>query len=109
MLNRCVKFFFFVKLSITKGGSNTNTNPRERNNSSNTSNNSGGGSGGGGSSFLAEFLKERFNSEAGFLDMDDLPPSTHNITVVLSRLLTEAKKLFGESVSYIYISIHSGF
>jgi hypothetical protein len=31
--------------------------------------------------------------------MDELPPTSHNIGVVVSRLLTEAKNLFGDSVS----------
>lgn len=44
-------------------------------------------------------MNERFNPEAGFLDMDELPTSAHNIGVVFGRLLTEAKNLFGDSVS----------
>lgn len=31
--------------------------------------------------------------------MDELPPTSHNITIVINRLLTEAQQLFGNSVS----------
>ena len=51
------------------------------------------------SAFLAEFLEKRWNPQAGFLDMDDLPDTSHNISVVISKLLIEAKYLFGDSVS----------
>ncbi|OBZ88161.1 mRNA export factor mex67 [Choanephora cucurbitarum] len=50
------------------------------------------------SAFLAEFLEKRWNPQAGFLDMDDLPDTSHNISVVISKLLTEAKYLFGDSL-----------
>ena len=53
----------------------------------------------GRSDVLAEFLQERWNPQAGFLDMDELPPTSHNISVVISRLLNEAKYLYGENVS----------
>ncbi|KAL9554098.1 hypothetical protein MBANPS3_002964 [Mucor bainieri] len=66
---------------------------------------SGGGSGGragnanaGRSAVLAEFLQERWNPQAGFLDMDELPPTSHNISTVISRLLNEAKYLFGDNL-----------
>lgn len=72
------------------GNSNyNNNNPRDNN-------------GGGRSAVLAEFLQERWNAEAGFLDMDGLPPTSHNIGVVISRLLNEAKYLFGDSVSSVF-------
>lgn len=67
----------------------------------------GGGAGGnnrdknngaGRSQVLAEFLQERWNAQSGFLDMDELPPTSHNISVVISRLLNEAKYLFGDQV-----------
>ncbi|KAI8380261.1 hypothetical protein BD560DRAFT_387614 [Blakeslea trispora] len=50
------------------------------------------------SAFLAEFLEKRWNPQAGFLDMDDLPDTSHNIAVVISKLLIEAKYLFGDSL-----------
>lgn len=53
------------------------------------------------SNVLAEFLQERWDPQQGFLNLDDLPPTSHSITVVLSRLLNEAHKIYGNSVSYI--------
>ncbi|KAK4509713.1 uncharacterized protein ATC70_007015 [Mucor velutinosus] len=74
-------------------------------------NRGGGASGGGGgagnsarntnagrSAVLAEFLQERWNPQAGFLDMDELPPTSHNISTVISRLLNEARYLFGDNL-----------
>jgi hypothetical protein len=78
------------------------TGGRGGNNNYNNSNPRSNSSGGGRSAVLAEFLQERWNAEAGFLDMDGLPPTSHNIGVVVSRLLTEAKHLFGDSVSSVY-------
>ncbi|KAI7873447.1 uncharacterized protein EV154DRAFT_540537 [Mucor mucedo] len=100
-------------LTITKGGDgmsrdNGQTGGRGGRGGSNNYNNNprgstgGSGSGGGGrSAVLAEFLQERWNAEAGFLDMDGLPPTSHNIGVVISRLLNEAQHLFGDSVKTI--------
>jgi hypothetical protein len=51
------------------------------------------------SDVLAEFLLERWDAQAGFLNMDELPPTSHNIATVISRLLNEAKYLFGDAVS----------
>lgn len=76
--------------SDNRGGSSNN---RNTNTSSNSRNNNGR------SAVLADFLQERWNPQAGFLDMDELPPTSHNITTVISRLLNEAKYLFGDSVS----------
>jgi hypothetical protein len=71
--------------SGNRGGSNINRNTARTNN--------------GRSAVLAEFLQERWNPQAGFLDMDELPPTSHNVTTVISRLLNEAKFLFGDAVS----------
>ncbi|CAO3638514.1 unnamed protein product [Cunninghamella blakesleeana] len=65
---------------------NNNNNNNPRNNQQKSSN------------ALAEFLQERWDPQQGFLNMDDLPPTSHSITVVLSRLLGEAHKIFGNSV-----------
>ncbi|KAG0188439.1 nuclear mRNA export, poly(A)+RNA binding protein [Apophysomyces sp. BC1034] len=64
---------------------------------------SGGGSGGGrgrqgGSNKLSEFLQERWDPQFGYLNLEELPPTSHSITVVLARLLIEAKSLFGDTV-----------
>lgn len=72
------------------GGNNNNNNNRPNGNNNNN---------GSRSAVLAEFLQERWNAQAGFLDMDDLPPTSHNISVVISRLLNEAQYLFGDQVS----------
>ncbi|KAI8643170.1 hypothetical protein BD408DRAFT_415388 [Parasitella parasitica] len=50
------------------------------------------------SAVLAEFLQERWNPQAGFLDLDELPPTSHNINTVISQLLNEAKHLFGDTL-----------
>lgn len=87
------------------GGNNNNNNMRGgrggghsggggSNNRDNNNNNNGAGR----SQVLAEFLQERWNAQSGFLDMDELPPTSHNISVVISRLLNEAKYLFGDQV-----------
>ncbi|KAG0762942.1 hypothetical protein G6F57_009923 [Rhizopus arrhizus] len=49
-------------------------------------------------SYIVEFLHERWNAQTGYLDMDELPPTSHNITIVINRLLTEAQQLFGNSL-----------
>ncbi|KAI8082080.1 hypothetical protein BDF21DRAFT_338291 [Thamnidium elegans] len=95
-LCRMNNFSFGNAVVKERNNSNNNTSSAKNNNNSNNSNNRGGGS-----SYLVEFLTERFNVEAGFLDMDDLPPSAHNIGLVISRLLTEAKNLFGDSIKTI--------
>lgn len=86
------------------GGGRPSARPRSGpNNISDNSSSTGGGSGGGGrSAYLAEFLQERWNPQAGHLDLDDLPPTSHSIAVVLAKLLTEAKFLFGDAVSFVY-------
>lgn len=101
-------------MTITRGGGGGGggdgggrPSARPRSGPNNTSDNSsstgsGGGSGGGRSAYLAEFLRERWNPQAGHLDLDDLPPTSHSIAVVLAKLLTEAKFLFGDAVSFVY-------
>ncbi|CEJ01891.1 hypothetical protein RMCBS344292_15912 [Rhizopus microsporus] len=99
--------FMNQNLTITRGGGGggdgggrPSARPRSGpNNISDNSSSTGGGSGGGGrSAYLAEFLQERWNPQAGHLDLDDLPPTSHSIAVVLAKLLTEAKFLFGDAV-----------
>ncbi|KAF7727697.1 nuclear mRNA export, poly(A)+RNA binding protein [Apophysomyces ossiformis] len=51
-----------------------------------------------GSNKLAEFLQERWDPQFGYLNLEELPPTSHSITVVLSRLLIEAKSLFGDTL-----------
>ncbi|KAL7314768.1 nuclear mRNA export, poly(A)+RNA binding protein [Mucor circinelloides] len=93
-------------LHITRGGGGQ---PGGSDNRATGGFNRGGASGGGAgntgrnanagrSAVLAEFLQERWNPQAGFLDMDELPPTSHNISTVISRLLNEAKYLFGDNL-----------
>ncbi|KAI8061467.1 uncharacterized protein B0P05DRAFT_557139 [Gilbertella persicaria] len=70
--------------NMNRGNTNNNNN-RSRPSSS-------------GSAFLADFLTKRWNAQAGFLDMDELPDTSHNIAVVISKLLIEAKNLFGDTL-----------
>ncbi|CEP11631.1 hypothetical protein [Parasitella parasitica] len=83
--------FGSATLHITHGGQQGG-----HNNSSNTSAGSSGNA--RRSTVLAEFLQERWNPQAGFLDMDELPPTSHNISTVISQLLNEAKHLFGDNL-----------
>ncbi|KAI7899933.1 uncharacterized protein BX663DRAFT_440240 [Cokeromyces recurvatus] len=55
----------------------------------------------GTSPVLVNFLEERWNAQIGFLTMDNLPPTSHKLTVVIARLLDEAKNLFGNNVKTI--------
>jgi hypothetical protein len=94
-------------LTITRGGGGdgggrSSTRPRSGPNNTSDNSSSTGGGGGGRSAYLAEFLRERWNPQAGHLDLDDLPPTSHSIAVVLAKLLTEAKFLFGDAVSFVY-------
>ncbi|KAI8365343.1 uncharacterized protein BYT42DRAFT_589604 [Radiomyces spectabilis] len=50
------------------------------------------------SNALAEFLQERWDPQLGYLNLDDLPPTSRSITVVASRLLMEAQRLFGQEL-----------
>ncbi|ORZ24363.1 hypothetical protein BCR42DRAFT_89548 [Absidia repens] len=50
------------------------------------------------SNVLADFLQERWDPQQGFLNLDDLPPTSHSIAVVISRLLTEASNIYGNSI-----------
>lgn len=94
-------------MTITRGGGGdgsgrSSTRPRSGPNNTSDNSSSTGGGGGGRSAYLAEFLRERWNPQAGHLDLDDLPPTSHSIAVVLAKLLTEAKFLFGDAVSFVY-------
>lgn len=76
-----------AKLTITQrggeGGRKQNNNDRSNR---------------GGSSYLTEFVQNRWNAQSGFLDMDELPPTSHSIARVISQLLKEAERLFGSSI-----------
>ncbi|KAI9255545.1 hypothetical protein BY458DRAFT_589164 [Sporodiniella umbellata] len=85
-----------VNLSITQKLGDNQRGKRKY--ESNTTN---GSSGGGGSSYLIEFIQNRWNAQSGFLDMEELPPTSHSIARVISQLLREAKQLFGDSVTTI--------
>ncbi|KAI9307355.1 hypothetical protein BJ944DRAFT_176680 [Cunninghamella echinulata] len=86
--------FSFMGSTLSIGMADGNRNPiAMRINNNNNSNNQPRSS-----NVLAEFLQERWDPQQGFLNLDDLPPTSHSITVVLSRLLNEAHKIYGNSV-----------
>ncbi|KAI9470872.1 MAG: hypothetical protein EXX96DRAFT_586033 [Benjaminiella poitrasii] len=88
-------------LQITRKGQNPGQNTRNNINSSNNMNNSNGNRKGGPSPVLVDFVQERWNAQTGFLTMDNLPPTSHKINVVIARLLDVAKDLFGNNVKTI--------
>ena len=50
---------------------------------------------------LREFIKERFETQTGQLVMDEVPTSSHNLSMVFSKLLEVAYDQVGQSVSLI--------
>ncbi|KAI8137417.1 hypothetical protein BJV82DRAFT_635296 [Fennellomyces sp. T-0311] len=79
----------------------------QRVDSSNGNQQSAGPAPGGRSNALEEFLQERWNSQLGFLNLDELPQTKHPITVVITRLLSVAKNLFGNSLATISFARNS--
>lgn len=49
---------------------------------------------------LREFIKERFEPQTGQLVMDEVPTSSHNLSLVFSKLLEVAFDQVGQSVSF---------
>ncbi|KAI9319749.1 hypothetical protein BX666DRAFT_1915903 [Dichotomocladium elegans] len=93
---RCNNYTFLSAiLSISKGGApstemggfvNNNNNSGQRPNQGRRPN------------MLQEFLNERWDPQNGFLSLDELPPTSHSITTVITRLLHAARDLYGNNV-----------
>ncbi|KAI9033602.1 hypothetical protein CLU79DRAFT_724516, partial [Phycomyces nitens] len=53
------------------------------------------------SNALEELLKERWDPGSGFLNLDELPKSKYPVSLIITRLLSVAKELFGDKVMTI--------
>ncbi|SAM00465.1 hypothetical protein [Absidia glauca] len=81
-------------LSITLADGSTPSLPMRQNRNQRPNQQQGNRS----NSALAQFLQERWYPEQGYLNLDDLPPTSHSITLVISKLLNEANINYGNAV-----------
>ncbi|KAI8339956.1 hypothetical protein BC941DRAFT_419015 [Chlamydoabsidia padenii] len=80
-------------LSITPADGSTPTLPMRQNRNQRPNQQQGNRS-----NALAQFLQERWHPDQGYLNLDDLPPTSHSVTLVISKLLNEASLNYGNAV-----------
>ncbi|KAI8991506.1 hypothetical protein BDF20DRAFT_845020 [Mycotypha africana] len=88
-------------LQISRGGSNGSNAGGGMNKNNNFNKQQGDRRPSKVSALLEGFLNERWNPQAGYLDLDELPETQHSISVVISKLVQAAKSLYGDQLQTI--------